>query len=103
MLEGNPFFLARDAGRGRDLARAGRRTSASSGPLLRGSGVNYDLRRAEPYSSYEDFEFNVPVETAGDCFARYRVRMVGVPRVDPDRPPGARRAARGADLVAARA
>ena len=73
-----------------------------SGPLIRGSGVDYDIRRAEPYSSYEDFDFKVPVETAGDCFARYRVRMVRVPGVDQDRPPGARRAARGPDLVAAR-
>jgi NADH:ubiquinone oxidoreductase subunit D len=46
-----------------------------SGPLIRGSGVNYDVRRAEPYSSYEDFDFQVPVETGGDCYARYRVRM----------------------------
>src|SRR2546425_10444 len=43
---------------------------------IRGSGVNYDIRRAEPYSSYEDFDFKVPTETAGDCYARYRVRMV---------------------------
>jgi NADH:ubiquinone oxidoreductase subunit D len=46
-----------------------------SGPLLRGSGVNHDLRRAAPYSSYERFDFRIPVETAGDCYARYRVRM----------------------------
>src|SRR6266446_5626685 len=39
-------------------------------------GVRYDIRRLEPYSSYEDFDFKVPVETAGDCYARYRVRMV---------------------------
>ena len=38
--------------------------------------MDFDLRRAEPYSSYEDFDFKVPVETAGDCYARYRVRMV---------------------------
>ena len=75
MLEGNPFFMARAQGVGvitRELAEG----VGISGPLLRGSGVNWDLRRAEPYSSYEDFEFRVPVETAGDCFARYRVRMV---------------------------
>ena len=75
MLEGNPFFLARTQGIGvisRDLAQ----DIGISGPLLRGSGVNFDLRRAEPYSSYEDFQFVVPVETDGDCFARYRVRMV---------------------------
>ena len=46
------------------------------GPLLRASGVDFDLRRDAPYSAYEDFEFKVPVETDGDCFARYRVRMV---------------------------
>jgi len=75
MLEGNPFFMARAQGVGvitRELAEG----IGISGPLLRGSGVNWDLRRADPYSSYEDFEFRVPVETAGDCFARYRVRMV---------------------------
>ena len=75
MLEGNPFFMARAQGVGvitRELAEG----VGISGPLLRGSGVNWDLRRADPYSSYEDFDFKVPVETAGDCFARYRVRMV---------------------------
>src|SRR5262249_22263519 len=46
-----------------------------SGPLLRGSGFAHDLRRVDPYSSYEDYAFDVPVETAGDCFGRYRVRM----------------------------
>ena len=43
---------------------------------MRGSGVNFDLRRNAPYSSYGDFTFSVPVEPEGDCFARYRVRMV---------------------------
>lgn len=74
MLEGNPFFLARTKGVGtisRDLAE----DVGISGPLLRGSGVGFDLRTVAPYSSYEDFTFLVPVETAGDCFARYRVRM----------------------------
>src|ERR687887_590773 len=75
MLEGNTFFVARTQGVGvisRELAQA----VGVSGPLIRGSGVNYDVRRAEPYSSYADFDFVVPVETAGDCYARYRVRMV---------------------------
>jgi NADH-quinone oxidoreductase subunit D len=74
MLEDNPFFLARAQGVGvisRDLAE----DVGISGPLLRGSGVAFDIRRAEPYSSYEDFTFAVPSERAGDCFARYRVRM----------------------------
>jgi len=75
MLGDNAFFLARTQGVGvisRELAQA----VGVSGPLIRGSGVNYDVRRAEPYSSYGDFDFVVPVETAGDCYARYRVRMV---------------------------
>ena len=75
MLEDNPFFLVRTQGVGvvsRELAQE----VGLSGPLIRGSGVGYDVRRAEPYSSYEDFDFVVPVETAGDCYARYRVRMV---------------------------
>ena len=38
-------------------------------------GTRYDIRRTEPYSSYGEFDFKVPVETAGDCYARYRVRM----------------------------
>jgi NADH-quinone oxidoreductase subunit D len=74
MLEGNAFFLARTQGVGvisRELAL----DVGVCGPLARGSGVNYDVRRAEPYSSYEDFDVRVPVETAGDCYARYRVRI----------------------------
>ena len=75
MLESNAFFMARTQGVGtvsRELAQE----VGISGPLIRGSGVNYDIRRAEPYSSYEDFDFKVPVQMAGDCFARYRVRMI---------------------------
>jgi NADH-quinone oxidoreductase subunit D len=75
MLEDNPFFLARAQGVG-VVSRALAEDVGISGPLLRGSGVPFDLRRAEPYSSYEDFEFVVPSEPAGDCYARYRVRMV---------------------------
>ncbi|OGK88618.1 MAG: hypothetical protein A2X52_07770 [Candidatus Rokubacteria bacterium GWC2_70_16] len=75
MLEDNDFFLARARGVG-VISRALAEEVGISGPLIRGSGVGYDIRRAEPYSSYEDFDFKVPVETAGDCYARYRVRMV---------------------------
>ncbi|NTV47359.1 MAG: NADH dehydrogenase (quinone) subunit D [Chlorobiales bacterium] len=46
-----------------------------SGPNLRGSGVDFDLRRDEPYMAYKDFEFQVPTEENGDSFARYLVRM----------------------------
>ena len=46
-----------------------------TGPLLRATGHPWDLRKAMPYSSYEDFEFRIPVGTVGDNYDRYRVRM----------------------------
>jgi NADH:ubiquinone oxidoreductase subunit D len=46
-----------------------------TGPLLRGSGVDWDLRRDMPYSGYEEYDFKVITGTAGDCFDRYLVRM----------------------------
>jgi NADH-quinone oxidoreductase subunit D len=75
LLEGNPIFLVRAQGVGVISPELAQEVGVS-GPLLRGSGIAHDIRRAEPYSSYEDFAFDVPVEAAGDCYARYRVRMV---------------------------
>ena len=46
-----------------------------SGPLLRASGVNYDVRKAFPYSGYENFEFEVPLGTKGDNYDRFLMRM----------------------------
>ena len=46
-----------------------------TGPCLRGSGVSLDLRRDNPYSGYENYDFEVPVEADGDVWARFRVRM----------------------------
>ncbi len=75
MLRDNAFFEARTRGVG-VISNALAQDVGVSGPLMRASGVNFDLRRDQPYSSYEDFQFKVPVETEGDCHARYRVRMV---------------------------
>ena len=47
-----------------------------TGPILRASGVDSDLRRDMPYSGYENFQFKVPTATEGDCWARYEVRLV---------------------------
>ncbi len=50
-------------------------SSGVTGPVLRASGVNYDVRKAFPYSSYEDFDFEIPLGTRGDVFDRYDVRL----------------------------
>ncbi len=47
-----------------------------TGPVLRASGVNYDVRKAYPYSSYEDFDFEIPLGTKGDVYDRYLVRLI---------------------------
>ena len=46
-----------------------------SGPMLRGSGVAWDLRRAQPYDSYDAFDFDIPVGAHGDCYDRYLIRV----------------------------
>ena len=46
-----------------------------TGPMLRGSGVAWDLRKAQPYDGYEQYDFDIPVGKNGDCFDRYLVRM----------------------------
>ncbi len=51
------------------------RKYGASGPVIRGSGIPYDVRRAEPYSAYPEFDFLIPTCTEGDSMARYLVRM----------------------------
>jgi NADH-quinone oxidoreductase subunit D len=48
---------------------------SAAGPVLRGSGVKWDIRKADPYSVYERFKFEVPVGSVGDIYDRYRVRI----------------------------
>jgi len=75
LLTGNPIFRNRLIGVG-IISGADAAALGVSGPPLRASGVDFDLRRDMPYSSYEKFQFNVPVSTASDCWARYEVRML---------------------------
>jgi NADH-quinone oxidoreductase subunit D len=49
-----------------------------TGPLLRAAGIPWDLRKAQPYSSYEDFDFKIPVGTEGDNYDRYAVRLAEI-------------------------
>ncbi|MGA7908962.1 MAG: NADH-quinone oxidoreductase subunit D, partial [Candidatus Sulfotelmatobacter sp.] len=46
-----------------------------SGPMLRGSGAAWDLRKAQPYECYPEFEFDIPIGKNGDCYDRYLIRM----------------------------
>ncbi len=46
-----------------------------SGPVLRASGVDWDIRKANPYSIYDRFDFDIPTQTTGDCYDRYRQRV----------------------------
>ena len=82
LLSYNEIFLRRTANVG---VVTGERAIANglTGPCLRGSGVKFDCRKAFPYSSYEDFDFEVPVGTGikgqvGDCWDRYWVRMLEI-------------------------
>jgi len=74
LLTNNRIWLGRTKGVG-ILSAADAIAMGASGPLLRASGVAFDVRKAFPYSSYDEFDFNIQVQTAGDCFARYQVRM----------------------------
>ena len=49
-----------------------------SGPVLRASGVNFDVRRSNPYSIYDSFDFEIPVTYNGDCYDRYTVRIAEI-------------------------
>ena len=74
LLTGNPIWVERTKGVAYLSAEDGIALGCS-GPTLRGSGVDWDIRRDMPYSSYEKFQFKVPVRTEGDVFARYMCRI----------------------------
>ena len=74
LLTGNRIFQKRTQGIGR-ISAEDAIDWGLSGPCLRGSGVDLDIRRANPYTGYENYDFEVPIETDGDVWARYMVRM----------------------------
>jgi NADH-quinone oxidoreductase subunit D len=74
LLTVNRIFVGRTRGVG-ILAPEEAVGLGASGPMLRASGVDYDVRKAQPYSSYEQFEFEVPLGKNGDTYDRYLVRM----------------------------
>ena len=74
LLTKNPLFLDRLLGIGK-LDAATALSHGVTGPMLRASGVNWDLRKARPYMGYEQYDFNVPTATEGDTYARYLVRI----------------------------
>lgn len=74
LLTGNEIFLFRTQGVG-VLPLQTALDLGCSGAMLRGSGLAFDIRRAEPYSIYDRFEFDIPTRTESDCLARYLVRL----------------------------
>jgi len=74
LLTNNPIWIARTKGVGslpvEDMLDLG-----VTGPMLRAAGVKWDIRKSEPYSSYDQFDFEVPTRTGNDVYSRYLVRV----------------------------
>src|SRR5271169_1747263 len=74
LLDSNPIWKRRTQGVGftplEELLDLG-----VTGPMIRAAGLAWDIRKSEPYSSYEKFDFEIPTRTEGDVFARYQVRV----------------------------
>ncbi len=74
LLTKNPLFVDRTQNIG-VLSKEDALQYGVTGPMLRASGVAHDLRKARPYSGYEQYDFDIPTQTAGDTYARYLVRV----------------------------
>ena len=77
LLATNEILLARTKGVGILPANLAVNCSCS-GPMLRASGVKWDIRKADPYSVYDRFDFEIPTGTVGDVYDRYRVRIAEI-------------------------
>ena len=74
LLNDNPIWLERNVGVGK-LSAEDALAFGVTGPILRSAGVPIDLRKDEPYSGYETYDFDVPVRTDADAYARYVIRI----------------------------
>ncbi len=74
LLTKNPIFISRMQGIGM-LSGDDAIALGATGPMLRGSGISWDLRRDRPYSAYDQFQFEVATSELGDCYGRYQLRI----------------------------
>lgn len=74
LLSKNRIFVDRTQGLG-VISKEDAISFGLSGPNLRASGIDHDLRKKHPYLGYEQYEFDVPIGSAGDCYDRYQCRM----------------------------
>ena len=74
LLSANPIWLRRTDGVG-FLDLTGCVALGVTGPVLRSAGLPWDLRKVSPYCGYQTYDFDVPTRAAGDCYARYQIRM----------------------------
>ncbi len=74
ILSRNRIWLRRNKGVGH-ISREDAYFYGLTGPVIRGSGIAYDIRKVEPYDAYPEVEFDIPVGEVGDCYDRYLVRV----------------------------
>jgi NADH-quinone oxidoreductase subunit D len=74
LLTRNPIFIDRTRNVG-IISKEDAIAYGLTGPMLRGSGVDHDVRKANPYLDYEKYDFEIPIGTVGDCYDRYLVRI----------------------------
>src|SRR6202048_4761023 len=74
LLTRNPIFVNRTKDLG-VISKEDAISFAITGPNLRGSGIDYDVRKAKPYIDYQKYDFDIPIGTVGDAFDRYLVRI----------------------------
>src|SRR5579862_4453248 len=74
LLDANPIWKRRTQGVG-FIALEDMLDLGVTGPMIRGAGLQWDIRKTEPYSSYDKFDFEIPTHTENDVYSRYRVRL----------------------------